>query len=168
MSDYRTITGGQSPPIPLDTASPEFLLAWSRKLRLSVYLAGDRCVVRPIRNATPAQLRLHQALIARKDEVGAYLLATRPHPHDSEAAADAASWRVCRMPYEALVSLTINGLNEWLRAADLGRVRYDPGLPPEMGADASPPASPPPTPRPASPTVAPPAWEFRGGKVVRR
>lgn len=138
-----TVTGGQMPPtLPLDSCEIAYLVAMARKHRLPFYFSDHGCVVRPIRNATAMQLQLHAALITRRDEVGAYLLATRPHPFDPDAEADAASWRVCRMPHEALVALTIYNLNQWLAAADRGIVRYEPLPVPSLSDVTATPAKP--------------------------
>lgn len=118
--------GGHLPPALFDCCEIAHLVAMARQNHLSFYIADNGCVVRPIRNATPDRLRLHAALIARRDEVGTYLLVTRPRPFDPDAEADAASWRVCRMPYEALVALTMHELNQSLAAADRGTLRYEP------------------------------------------
>jgi len=122
---------------PLDSCEIAYVVAMARRHHLSFYVADNGCVVRPIRNATLGQARLHAALIARRDEVEGYVRATAPRAFDPDAEADAASWRVCRMPHEALVALTINSLNTWLAAADRGTLRYEslpapsmPGLPP--------------------------------------
>lgn len=137
-----TNIGGHLPPALFDCCEIAHLVAIARQNHLSFYIADNGCVVRPIRNATPDRLRLHAALIARRNEVGTYLLVTRPHPFDPDAEADAASWRVCRMPHEALVALTIYNLNQWLAAADRGIVRYEPLPVPSLSDVTATPAKP--------------------------
>lgn len=88
---------------------------------------SGRIVIRPYRGP---RSDIHAACVARHDELLDFLIATRPAPHDPNKEADEAAWRVCRMPYDVLVALTIYELNTWLSRADSGLLAYEPPLPP--------------------------------------
>jgi hypothetical protein len=83
-------------------------------------------IIRPYRGSRPD---IHAACVARHHELRDHLIAARPTQFDLDKAADDAAWRVCRMPYNVLIALTIYELNTWLARADNGLLAYEPPLP---------------------------------------
>lgn len=149
-TDKRTDTApepGSAPAVGIHNASLPLdllrhceighLVALGRRLGLTPNMIDGQAKTRPVRNPTAEQEAVWYALNARSEELAHYLIAVRPHPlgdlrveqviaAGGDPAADAASWRVTRMPHDTLIAFVVNIVNGWLHMVDTGLVRYDP------------------------------------------